>query len=303
MDKFASLHAFTKVVEEGGFAAAARVLRLSRSQVNKLVINLEEHLGVQLLHRTTRSVAPTPSGLSFYERARTILSDLAEAEDAIQEQQDAPQGDIKINAPMSFGTMHLASAVGDFMQRYPKIRIQLILNDLVIDPVAEGFDITVRIAELSEMASLICKRIVEAKRVICAAPVFLREHGVPSCVRDLANAPCLHYGNLPTGNHWRLVGPDGGEDVRVNGVLCSNNAEVLRDAAVRGLGIALLPTFIAGAELQAGRLVTILETYQAPSIYLSLLFPVNRYLSARVRLFSEFVVERFGGLPYWDLVQ
>ncbi len=303
MDKFAALSAFTEVVDQRGFAAAARTKGLSRSQVNKLVANLEDHLGVQLLNRTTRSVAPTPAGQAFYERARAILSDLDEAESALQDDQDEPQGELKINAPMSFGTMHLGPALTDFMLRYPKIRIQLILNDNFVDPVMEGFDLTVRIAEPSETLALIEHEIVEAKRVICASPEFLRDKGTPASPKELADLPCLHYGNLPSGNSWKLGGPDGVHDVRVNGVLCSNNAEILRDAAVKGMGIALLPTFIAGAELQEGRLVTVLADYKPPPISLCLLYTPNRHLSARIRLLVEFFYERFGDRPYWDLVE
>lgn len=301
MDKLSSLIGFTKVVEEGGFASAARALGLSRSQVNKSVINLEENLGVQLLNRTTRTVAATPAGRAFYERARAILDDLAEAEAAIREDHDEPRGELKINAPMSFGTMHLARALADFMLKYPQIRVELVLNDRFVDPVAEGFDITVRIAERADVTSLIDHEIVEVKRVICAAPELLSRIGEPKVPQDLANFPCLHYGHLPTGKTWRLSGPEGIVDTKVNGVFCSNNGEVLREAAVKGLGIIKLPTFIVGAELRAGHLVSVLPDYQAPSIFLTLLYPPNRHLSARIRLLVEFLYERYGDRPYWDV--
>lgn len=302
MDKFASLNAFTRVVEEGGFAAAGRVLGLSRAQVNKSVIKLEEELRVHLLNRTTRAVAATPTGRAFYERARTILDDLAEAEAAIRDEQDEPRGVLKINAPMSFGTMHLAPALADFLLKHPQIRVELILNDRFVDPVAEGFDITVRIAERADVTSLIDHEIVEVKRVICAAPEAIRRFGEPKAPKDLSDLPCLHYGNLPTGKTWRMVGPDGVVETRVNGVFCSNNGEVLRDAAIKGLGFTKLPTFIVGAELQEGRLVSVLPDYEAPSIFLTLLYPPNRHLSTRIRLLVEFFYERFGDRPYWDLV-
>ncbi len=303
MDKFSSLTAFTKVVEEGSFAAAARALGLSRSQVNKSVINLEEHLGVQLLNRTTRAVAATPSGQAFYERARAILSDLAEAECAVSEDRDEPRGQLNINAPMSFGILHLGPALSDFMLRYPKISVELVLNDRFVDPVSEGFDVTVRIAAEADVSSLIDHQIVETKRVICASPDLLKRIGEPTTPADLGAAPCLHYGHLTTGRTWRLIGPEGVVDTQVNGVFCSNNGEVLREAAVKGLGITKLPTFIVGSELQAGRLVTVLQDYKAPSIYLTLLYPPNRHLSARIRLLVAFLYERFGDRPYWDLVE
>lgn len=302
MDKFASLNAFTTVVEEGGFAAAGRALGLSRAQVNKLVIGLEEDLSTQLLNRTTRTVAATPAGQAFYERAQTILSDLAEAEASIRDEHEEPRGGLKINAPMSFGTMHLAPALADFMLRHPQIRVELVLNDRFIDPVAEGFDITVRIAERAEVSTLIDHEIVEVRRVICAAPEAVKQFGEPKTPGDLAHRPCLHYGHLPTGKTWRLTGPQGTGDTQVNGVLCSNNGEVLRDAAVKGLGFANLPTFLVGADLQEGRLVSVLTDYKAPSIFLTLLYPPNRHLSVRIRLLVEFFYERFGERPYWDLV-
>lgn len=304
MDRFASLNAFTKVVEEGGFAAAARVMGLSRSQVNKLVAGLEQHLDVQLLNRTTRATSATPAGQAFYERAKAILSDLAEAEAAIADTADEPGGELRINAPMSFGTMHLGPALADFMVRYPKIRIEMILDDRFIDPVREGYDMTVRIAQMSEPGALIDHQVAQVRRVLCASPAFVAREGQPERPEDLSRLPCLHYGNLPTGSVWRLIGPDGtSHNVSVNGILCSNNGEMLRDAALHGLGIALLPTFIAGADLQAGRLVTVLPGYSPPLLHLHLLYPPSRHLSTRVRLLVDFIHERFGDRPYWDLVE
>ncbi len=302
MDRFASLTAFTKVVDEGGFAAAARVMGLSRSQVNKLVAGLESRLSVQLLNRTTRAVAATPAGLAFYERARTILADLAEAEASIADEAEEPRGELKINAPMSFGTLHLGPALADFMIRYPALRIQLVLNDRFVDPVMDGFDMTVRIAERPDVSSLIDHEIVEARRVLCAAPGFLDRHGTPQTAQDLARLPCLHYGTLPSGHVWRLIGQQGPRDIKVNGILCSNNAEVLTQAAVKGLGIALVPTFIAGPDLQAGRLATVLPDHAPPPIFLHLIYPPHRHLSSRIRALVTFLHERFGGLPVWDLV-
>lgn len=303
MDKFASLNAFRHVVIAGGFAAAARDMGLSRSQVNKLVIGLEDGLGVQLLTRTTRSVSPTPAGEAFFDRAQAILNDLAEAETAIQDQQDEPQGDLRVNAPMTFGTMHLGRAMADFMDRHPKIRVQLNLTDRFVDPVENGYDLTIRIAEPADNPSMIDHQIIEAKRVFCAAPDYLEEFGYPESPAELKNRPCLHYGGLASGSTLHLTGPDGAVQVKIDGKLCANNGEVLRDAALKGLGITLLPTFIVGADLQAGRLVTLLNDYKATPVYLGLLYAPHRHMSARIRLFVEFMYERFGEAPYWDLVE
>lgn len=300
MDKFASMSAFIKVVETGSFAEAARQLGQSRSQINRLVINLEDSLSATLLNRTTRQVTLSSTGQAYFERAKTILDDLTETEHFIQSNEEAPSGELKINAPMSFGTLHMGAAIIDFMKRYPQIRIQLVLTDEIINPVSNGFDMTVRIDEPKDTPSLIDHTIIQAKCVLCASPDFIEKYGHPNTLEDIKELPCLHYGNLPTGNNWKLTGPKGEESIRVKGLLCSNNAEILKDAAIEGMGIALLPTFIAGEALQAATLQTILPNYSPPKIYLCLLYPPNRHLSARISLFVRFMQERFGDKPSWD---
>ena len=166
----------------------------------------------------------------------------------------------------------------------------------------EGFDVTLRIADLPS-SSLIARKIAPATRVVCAAPAYLAQRGTPQHPDELRDHQCLTYGYLATGNQWKLTGPDGDHWIDVPWTLCTNNAEVLRDAAVRGRGIALLPTFIAGADLQEGRLRTILTDYKAPEISLYAIYPQTRHLSVKVRVFIDFLVERFGGRPYWDLVE
>jgi DNA-binding transcriptional LysR family regulator len=302
MDKLTSIKAFTKVVQHGGFAAAARELRLSRSAVSKYVMELEQDLGVQLFARTTRSVTPTENGQAYYERCAAILAGLEEADLAVTRLQSEPRGLLRVNAPMSFGTLHLGRAIADFMERYPQLQIQLVLSDQLIDPVQEGFDVTLRIADLPS-SSLIARRIAPALRVVCAAPSYLQRRGTPKHPNDLRSHDCLTYGHLATGNQWKLSGADGDHWIHIPWTLCTNNAEVLRDAAVRGRGIALLPTFIAGAELQTGSLCTVLADYKVPEIAVYAIYPETRHLSVKVRLFIDFLVERFGGRPYWDLVE
>jgi DNA-binding transcriptional LysR family regulator len=302
MDKLASIRAFTKVVQHNSFAAAARDLRLSRSAVSKHVIELEEELGVQLLSRTTRSVTPTENGQAYYERCLAILADLEEADLTAARSQAEVRGLLRVNAPMSFGTLHLARAVADFMENHPELRIQLILTDQQIDPVQEGFDVTLRIADLPS-SSMIARKIAPARRAICASPSYLAQRGTPQHPNDLRGHACLTYGHLATGNQWKLTGGDGDHWIAIPWTLCTNNAEVLRDAAVKGRGIALLPTFIAGADIQEGRLVTILASYKAPEISIYALYPETRHLSLKVRVFIDFLVERFGKRPYWDLIE
>lgn len=301
MDKLASIRAFTKVVELGNFATAGRELRLSRSAISKYVRELEEELGVQLLNRNTRRASPTENGQAYYERCVAILADLDDADLAVSRLQAEPRGLLRINAPMSFGTLHLSRAIADFMALHATLKIQLVLSDEVVDPVGQGFDITLRIAELSA-SSLIARKLVPVNRVVCAAPSYLQRRGTPQHPRELRDHDCLSYGYLATGSQWKLTGPDGDHWIPIEATLCANNAEVLRDAALAGRGIALLPTFIAGADLQQGRLVSILSDYKPPALSLCAIYPPTRHLSLKVRLFIDFLVERFGNRPYWDLV-
>src|SRR3954451_23581189 len=292
MDKLSSLRAFVKVVEHGSFSEAARSLRLSRSAVSKYVMELEHALGAQLLNRTTRSASPTEHGRAYYERSVAILADLDEADRALTSLQAEPRGLLRINAPMSFGTLHLGPALAAFMEKYPELQIQLTLSDEQIDAVQEGFDVTLRIAELAS-SSLIARRLLGVARVFCASPAYIERHGAPDHPKDLKHHQCLTYGFLATGNQWKLTGPDGEHWMQVPWKLCANNAEVLKQAALKGNGIALLPTFIGGAALSAGDLVPVLDRYRAPDIALYAIYPPTRHLSSKVRLFIDFLVERF----------
>jgi DNA-binding transcriptional LysR family regulator len=294
MDKFDSIRAFTQVVNSGGFAAAAREMGLSRSAVNKLVIALENELGVQLLHRSTRVVTPTETGLAFYERCVEILASLDAAERSVTQLHEEPRGRLRVNAPMSFGTMHLAPALAEFLTHYPDLQVQLTLSDRFIDPIEEGFDVTLRIAEPQKNASLIVQPLAPVARILCAAPAYLEAHGTPRHPDELSHHSCLHYGQLAIANQWILIGPDGEQTISVTGALCSNNGEVLRDAAARGLGITLLPTFIVAQELQQGTLQIVLPDYHAPEISIAILYPINRHLSTKIRLLVDFLRERFG---------
>jgi DNA-binding transcriptional LysR family regulator len=290
VDKLASLRAFVKVVELGSFSEAGRRLRLSRSAVSKYVADLENDLGVQLLNRTTRQASPTENGQAYFERALAVLADLDAADQSVAHLQSTPRGLLRVNAPMSFGTIKLGPAIADFMALYPELKIQLVLSDEHVDPVQEGLDVTLRIAEL-ESSSLIARKIVPIERVVCASPDYLERHGTPAHPNDLRSHNCLTYGFLATGNQWKLSGSDGDHWIQPNWTLCANNAEVLRDAAVKGRGIALLPVFIAEAELKSGALRTLLSDYKSPPLTLYAIYPPTRHLAIKVRLFIDFLVE------------
>jgi DNA-binding transcriptional LysR family regulator len=300
MDKLNSLRAFVKVVELGSFSEAGRQLRLSRSAISKYVGELEQDLGVQLLNRTTRHASATENGQAYFERALTILADLDAADQAVAQAQSTPRGLLRVNAPMSFGTLQLGPAIADFMAQCPELQIQLVLSDDQVDPMQGGFDVTLRIADL-ESSSLIARKIVAIDRAVCASPDYLKQHGTPKLPEDLRSHALLTYGFLLTGNQWKLTGRDGNDHwIQPSWTLCVNNAEVLRDAAIKGRGVALLPTFIAGDALRAGALRSVLNTYKAPPLTLYAIYPPTRHLAVKVRLFIDFLVARFSGVPEWD---
>ncbi len=302
MDKLAAMGVFTEVVNAGGFSAAARRMGMSRSAVSKHIAELEAGLGVQLLFRTTRTMTPTEAGRAYFERCGAILAEVEETEAAISDAEQRPMGLLRVNAPMSFGILHLSPAVADFMKAHPDVQVQMILDDRFVDPVAEGFDITIRIAELAD-SSLIARRITAARMAICATPDYLAAHGTPMVPDDLRDHDCLHYGNLPSGLNWTLTGPGGDHRVPIRARLCTNNGQVLRDAALAGLGICALPTFIVGAELQAGRLATVMPGFGFAESSVHALYAPSLYLAAKVRVFIDFLVARFGARPTWDLVE
>jgi DNA-binding transcriptional LysR family regulator len=293
MDKLTSLRAFVKVVELGSFSEAGRQLRLSRSAISKYVSDLEQDLGVQLLNRTTRHASPNENGQAYFERALGVLSELDAADMAVAHAQSTPSGLLRVNAPMSFGTLRLGPAIAEFMEKYPEIKLHLVLSDDLLDPVQDGFDVTLRIAEL-DSSSLIARKITPIERAVCASPDYLARRGTPAHPRELRDHVSLTYGFLLTGNQWKLTGADGDHWIQPSWSLCVNNAEVLRDAAIRGLGVALIPTFIAGDALEKGALQPLLQHYRAPPLALYAIYPPTRHLSVKVRLFIDFLVERFG---------
>lgn len=299
VDKLVSMRAFTRVVALGSFSSAARELRLSRSAVSKYIADLESDLGVQLMVRTTRSASPTDNGRIYYERCVGILADLDDADRIAAQLQSHPRGVLRINAPMSFGTLHLGRAIADFMLLYPDLQVQLALSDEQIDAVQEGFDVTLRIADIAA-SSLIARKLAPVHRVFCAAPEYLKARGTPKVPDDLKRYDCLSYGYLGTGMQWKMTGKDGDHWLQVPWKLCTNNAEVLRDAAVRGLGITLLPAFIAAPELRAGTLRPVLGRYRAPELSLCALYAPTRHLAVKVRVFIDFLVQRFGRGVDWE---
>ena len=303
MDRLAAIEAFVKVAETQSFSEAARRLRTSKSAVSRNVGALETELGARLFHRTTRSLTLTEAGQGYFERASRILGDLAEANLAVSQLQAAPRGRLRVNAPMSFGFLHLAPALPDFLALYPEVAVDLIMNDRFVDLVDEGFDVAVRIGALED-SSLIARRLAPIRRVICASPAYLRERGPPLAPEDLKTHDCLCNSNIAAAREWRFVGADGKPlSINVSGRFSANNGDALRIAALGGLGIVSLPSFFVGRDLRAGKLVTVLEDFIPRDIGLHAVYPHSRHLSPKVRAFVDFLADRFGPCPYWDQVE
>ncbi len=299
MDRLDAMRAFTKVVASGSYAEAARRLGLTRSAVSKAVMEIEHALGVRLLDRTTRRVTPTEAGLAYYERCVAIVAQVEETEIQISRLHDEPRGVLKVNAPMSFGIHYLGTAVAAFMVLYPDLRVEMTLNDRFIDPLEEGVDVTVRIGALGD-STLIARRLAPARRVLVAAPGYIERHGAPLGPGDLAAHRCLAYGHSTAAQRWQLTRNGAALTAQINAALWSNNGEVLRAAALAGIGIANLPTFLAGPDIRAGDLATVLPDYPPAELGIFALYAPNRYLAAKTRVFIDFLTSRFGGEPAWD---
>ncbi|MBS0535637.1 MAG: LysR family transcriptional regulator [Proteobacteria bacterium] len=301
MDRLAALEAFAKVAETQSFSEAARRLRSSKSAVSRHVAALEAELGARLLHRTTRSLTLTEAGRGYYDRAARILADLAEANASVSQLQAAPRGRLRVNAPMSFGFLHLAPALGDFLTRYPEIELDVNLTDRFVDLIDEGVDVAVRIGSLTD-SSLVARRLAVIRRVLCASPDYLERRGVPKTPDDLRAHDCLSNTNITITREWRFIHHDGTPwPVEVQGRMSANNGDMLRVAALRGHGFVHLPTFIVGDDIRDGRLKSVLEPYIAQDLTLNAVYPTARHLSPKVRAFVDFLAERFGGdRPYWD---
>jgi DNA-binding transcriptional LysR family regulator len=303
MDRLAALEAFVKIAETQSFSEAAARLGVSKSALSRQVSWLEAELGARLFHRTTRSLTLTEVGRGYLDRVSQILADLQQADESVSALQTAPRGRLRVNAPMSFGFLHLAPALPDFLARCPELEIDVAMNDRFVDLVEEGFDVAVRIGALQD-SSLIVRRLAPIRRVICASPAYLAAHGAPATPQDLRHHQCLLNTNLAPGREWRFVSPDGKPiAVSVGGRISMNNGDALRIAALNGLGLIDLPTFIVGRDLQSGALVSVLDGFVPQTMALHAVYPHARHLSPKVRVFIDFLAERFGPRPYWDLVE
>jgi len=301
MDSLTSMKVYCAVVEAASFTAAARRLRLSRAVVTKHVASLEDRLHVRLLERTTRKLSITEAGGRYYERCAQILAEVEEAEREAQHATAVPRGILRVSAPHHFATAHIAPYLGEFRLRYPEVELDISLNDRFVDLIDEGFDLAVRIADALAESSLVARRLAPCRFVVCGAPDYFKRNGEPQVPDDLAQRPCLGYTLSPRERSWVFACPhDQRHVVTVNGPLRSNSGDLLRTAAVNGVGMALMPTFLASGDLEAGRLKAVLTDYRLQEYGIYAVYPSRKHLSAKVKAFVDFLAEKYGPEPYWD---
>jgi len=300
MDRLAGMRVFSQVVESGGFAKAAERLGLSTTATSRYVAELETHLQTRLLNRTTRKVSLTESGRAFYERAVQILSDLEEAEQEAARAAVVPRGTIKLTTSVAFGVRHVAGAIAAFVAQHPGVKFDVSLSERIVDLVEEGFDLGIRIGGTGT-ENIVARPLGEARLVPCASPDYLARRGTPARPEDLENHNCLTY-EYGTRSVWRFRDAAGGErPVRVSGTLHANSGDFIAQAAVRGAGIVLEPAFVVAEEVRAGRLVPLLREFEPAPLPVYAVYPSRKHLSAKVRLFVDFLVQGFAGKRDWDL--
>jgi DNA-binding transcriptional LysR family regulator len=292
MDRFLEMQTFATVVEAGSFVAAANLQGLSKAAVSRYVAELESRLGVRLLRRTTRRLSLTDEGEVFYARCKELLADVDEAEAEISSRSGEALGQLKINVPVSFGLLHLARLWPGFMALHPKVTLDVTLSDRLVDLVEEGYDLAVRIARLPS-SSLISRKLSSVRMVLCASPVYLREHGTPQHPSELANHAIIAYSLLSMGETWEFQGPEGPTTVKVTPRMRTNSGDTCRAAALQHRGIVLQPSFIVGADLLSGALVEVLPQHRSLELGVYAVYPTRKHVSPKVRLMIDFLAEAF----------
>lgn len=292
MDRFACLLAFVKSVELGSISLAARDLRLSPQLAGKQLRTLEDRLGVKLINRTTRSQSLTDSGKTFYERAKTILEELADAETLVTRTRSKPRGHLRISAPITFGSHLLAPALTSYMREFPEVTVELSLSNRPVDLIDEGFDVAFRTGDLPD-SRLSTRRLRQFRLVLCASPSYLRNAGRPKTPADLQNHECLIFTHTALRKEWTFRGEEGPIEVAVMGKFTTDSGEALRAAAVSGMGIMLQPEELVIEDLKAGKLEEVMPSYRPEGRQLQMIFAPDRQMTPRLRSFLDFAVARF----------
>jgi DNA-binding transcriptional LysR family regulator len=301
MERPETMAVFVAVVDEGDFSAAARLLRMTPSAVSKIVGRLEERLGVRLLQRSTRRIALTSEGMAYVDAARRILADIREAELAIQPGAE-PRGRMRVSLPSAFGHRLIVPLLPAFIERYPAIELELNFSDMVIDMIAEGMDVAIRVAQHSD-SRLIVRRLAPNRRVICAAPGYLDRHGAPETPDDLRRHVCLGITAQGGLNVWEFDGPNGPKSLRIRSPIEANSTEALRRLALAGVGIIRMSEILVGPDIREGRLTPLLTGFNHPEgAPITAVYPSRRLLSPSVRVFVDYLAERFANPP-WERIE
>ena len=298
MIRIEGIAAFVAVVEAGSVSEAARRLRLSKSVVSERLAELEKSLGGMLLHRTTRKLTLTEDGTVFLERAARIVREIEEAAADMAERRGTLSGPIRIAAPVTFGRMHLGPALYPFLAEHPEIEMTLDIDDRRVDAASEGYDAVIRNGPIAD-SRLVAWKLAHSRRLLCASPDYLTRNGRPSSLDDLNSHRGIFYTNRGVAD-WRFQTPDGAILVRAKLALGMNNGDMLRDAAIAGLGIALLPAFIAGPAIRDGLLVEIDVGHRPEAEFIYMAHPEGRNPSAKLRASADHLKKTFGDPPYWD---
>lgn len=295
MENLVGMAVFAKVAETKSFSAAAERLGLSKSAVSKHVTRLERALKARLLNRTTRRLSLTEVGATFYEHCARMLAEAEAAELAVSRLYAAPRGVVKITSPAAFGNVQVVPAIPDLIARYPELTVQIVMNDRPVDLVEEGYDVAIRVTD-QPPPGVVARKLMTVRWIVCAAPAYLREHGTPRAPQELKEHNCLFYSFLESSIEWRFHSRQGDSKVRVAGNFTANNSEAIREVALKGAGIALLPSFLVNPDLADGRLKQVLAGHEVAGAVgndVYALFLPTRYLSPKVRAFVDFFVERF----------
>jgi DNA-binding transcriptional LysR family regulator len=300
IDIVAGMRVFTAVVEAGSFAGAADKLDLSRGMATRYVAQLEAHLGVRLLNRTTRKLSLTEVGSDYYQRATQVLAMIEEAETSAAQEASVPRGTLRVNTSVAFGAHHMGRAITEYLQRYPGVEVDLTLNDRVVDLVEEGFDLALRVAAQID-PGLVARRLTRVRTAACASPAYLKKRGTPKSPEQLGGHNCITYAYSSSQNDWHFRRKGVERTVRVSGNLQGNNGDILVSAAIEGLGVILQPTFLMFEALRNNALVRILPDWEADEFSVFAVYPHRKFLPPKVRSFIDFLAERFGPEPYWDL--
>jgi len=293
MDRLTEMEAFAMVVDQGGFTDAAKKMGISKSAVSKHVSALEARLGARLLNRTTRRVSPTEIGLAYYDRARRVLNDAGEADALVTSMQVAPSGLLRISVATDFGVNLLSPVLGDFLQEFPDINVNMVLNNRYVELISEGFDMAIRVGELED-STLRARKLTETSRRMIASPAYFEKYGRPTKIDDLNEHKLLHYSNQSAGNVWKITAPSGERrQVRSAGWLTVNDGQSLLHAATAGLGIAYLPSFLYADALRAGLVQEAMPELPMETLGIYAVYPPGRFTQPKVRAFIDFLAQTF----------